>query len=360
MKKAKIISLTAAALLAVAPAVTNAMPVSAANNAQATTTANNSTSENPVITYNGKTYDSDQDISDIISGTSFGRVLQEDNINKYTNDLKAAFTATASSNDNTKLNVSVYTGDVNFNIAGKYPVKISAVNNAGKVTTLTFQIIVGSQGAGATYAVAQPQIKGNVGLFTIRDGKVIRNSYGSFVLHGGTIVATFGTVIIDGVSYTHLNSADSDIFVETKSVDGTYPESAITDNGQPKIVTKTLMHTALAYNADGHSTGKKYYAYRRLTLSVNTQNIQGSMYYLVQGTNDYVKVGNIDGTKRTLTHNAYIYATSTRRSSYTLLKKGTTITTYGSTYKFKNGKRYYRIEGATASNKRYVKAVNFE
>lgn len=82
MKKAKIISLTAAALLAVAPAVTNAMPVSAVNNAQATTTANNSTSENPVITYNGKTYDSDQDISDIISGTSFGRVLQEDNINK--------------------------------------------------------------------------------------------------------------------------------------------------------------------------------------------------------------------------------------------------------------------------------------
>ncbi|MCT3602521.1 hypothetical protein EFS28_04835 [Lactobacillus acidophilus] len=77
-------------------------------------------------------------------------------------------------------------------------------------------------------------------------------------------------------------------------------------------------------------------------------------------TNYYVKAGNIDGTKRTLTRNTYIYATSKRRASYTLLRKGTTVTTYGGTYKFKNGKRYYRIEGATASNKRYVKAVNFE
>lgn len=284
--------------------------------------------------------------------------MPEDNI-KFAQDLRNEFTAVASSTDNTKVNVTVYTGDVNWNIAGKYPVRIAAANSAGKVTALTFQVIVGSQGANATYAVAQPQVKGNVTLYTIRDGKVIHNSYGSFVLPGGTTVATFGTVEINGISYTHLNSPDSDIFVETKSVDGTYPESA-TENGQAKTVTKTLMHTAIAYDSDGHSTGKKYYAYRQLTLSAVKKNIKGSMYYNVQGTGDYIKVGNIDGTKRTLTRNAYIYATSKRRASYTLLRKGTTVTTYGGTYKFKNGKRYYRIEGATASNKRYVKAVNFE
>ncbi|GAA0194208.1 hypothetical protein GCM10008918_15330 [Lactobacillus kefiranofaciens subsp. kefiranofaciens] len=43
-----------------------------------------------------------------------------------------------------------------------------------------------------------------------------------------------------------------------------------------------------------------------------------------------------------------------------MLRKGDTITTYGGSYKFKNGKRYYRIEGATSTNKRYVKVVNFE
>lgn len=358
MKKTKIISLAAAALLAVAPVAVSVVPVSAADNTQATTT-NNENSENPVITYNGKKYDSDQDITDVMANTSFASVTADDNI-KFAQDLKNAFTAVSSAADSTKVNVNVYTGDVNWNIAGKYPVKISASNSAGKVTTLTFQVIVGTQGANATYAVAQPQVKGNVVLYTIRDSKVLHNSYGSFVLHGGTTVATFGTVEINGISYTHLNGPDSDIFVETKSVDGTYPESATENNGQAKTITKTLMHTAIAYDSDGHSTGKKYYAYRQLTFSAIKQNIKGSMYYNVQNTGDYIKVGNIDGTKRTLTRNAYIYATSTRRSSYTLLKKGTTITTYGGTYKFKNGKRYYRIEGATATNKRYVKAVNFE
>lgn len=357
-KSTHIINLATAALLAATPIVT-AVSVSAAD-MTATQTPNNESSGNPVITYNGKSYDSDQNITDLIANTSLGRVTPSTSA-KFVQDVKAAFSAIASSSDRSKVDVTVYTGDINYNIAGKYPVKVSAANQNNKVTTLTFNVVMGNQGANATYAVVRPQIKGNVGLFTIRDGKVLHNSYGSFVLANGTTVATFGTETINGVSYTRLNSADSDLFVETKSVDGTYPlASATTDNDQTKTVTKMLMHTAIAYNADGHSKGKKYYAYRHLVLNATKANIKGSMYYQVQGTSDYIKAGNIDGTERTLTHNAYIYATSTRRSSYTLLRKGTTITTYGGSYRFKNDKRYYRIEGATASNKRYVKVINFE
>ncbi|MFJ6923102.1 SLAP domain-containing protein [Lactobacillus gallinarum] len=64
--------------------------------------------------------------------------------------------------------------------------------------------------------------------------------------------------------------------------------------------------------------------------------------------------------KRTLKRNAYVYATSKRRADYTVLRKGRIITTYGGSYKFRNGKRYYQVAGATATNKRYVKVVNFK
>lgn len=356
-RKIKMISLAAAALLAVVPVVSPAV-VHAADTTSTTTTLN-SNAENPVITYNGKKYDSNQDITAAIANSSFSRVPLKGS-STFIQDVKNAFSATESSTDNSKVNIVVYTGDLYTNIAGKYPVRVLATNKAGKSTALTFQVIVGNQGANATYAVAKPQVRGNVTLYTIRDGKVIHNSYGSYVLDGGTTVATFGTVEINGISYTRLNGPDSDLFIETKSVDGTYPESATNEDGQAKTVTKTLMHTAIAYNSDGHSTGKKYYAYRQLTLSAVKKNIKGSMYYNVQGTGDYIKVGNIDGTKRTLTRNAYIYATSKRRADRTLLRKGDTITTYGGSYKFKNGKRHYRIEGAKSTNKRYVKVVNFE
>lgn len=124
------------------------------------------------------------------------------------------------------------------------------------------------------------------------------------------------------------------------------------------------MHTAILYNSEGKLLGKKYYSYRKISVLPDTVDINGSEYYklaLVANYDEaYIKASNIDGTKRTLKHNAYVYATSKRRADYTVLKKGQTITTYGGSYKFKNGKRYYRVAGATATNKRYVKVVNFK
>lgn len=120
--------------------------------------------------------------------------------------------------------------------------------------------------------------------------------------------------------------------------------------------TKQVMHTALAYDKNGKKTGVKYYSYRWLNFESKVKTIDGSKYYKVSGKNQYIKVGNIDGTKRELSHNSYVYATSNRRANRQVLKKGDTITTYGSSYKFKNGKRYYRIGGPS---KQYVKVVNF-
>ncbi len=60
------------------------------------------------------------------------------------------------------------------------------------------------------------------------------------------------------------------------------------------------------------------------------------------------------------TYNAYIYWSSYRRTPGTgKVYKGQTVTTYGAAYTFKNGKKYYRISGCSATNKRYIKQANF-
>lgn len=121
---------------------------------------------------------------------------------------------------------------------------------------------------------------------------------------------------------------------------------------------KAVMHTAIAYDKNGNSTGKKYYSYQYVTVESNPVKINGSLYYKVSGKDQYLKATNIDGVKRKITHNAYIYKTSNGRTSYMnrwKLYKGETVTTYGGSYKFKNGKRYFRVAGP---RKQYIKSYN--
>ncbi|WP_304599101.1 SLAP domain-containing protein, partial [Lactobacillus intestinalis] len=75
-------------------------------------------------------------------------------------------------------------------------------------------------------------------------------------------------------------------------------------------------------------------------------------YYKV-GDNQYVVVGNIDGTKRVLKKNAYVYNNKGRRVYVPTLRRGITVPTYGSSMTI-NGKKYYRI-----NKNRYVKVANF-
>ncbi|MGN1271721.1 MAG: SLAP domain-containing protein [Lactobacillus sp.] len=123
-------------------------------------------------------------------------------------------------------------------------------------------------------------------------------------------------------------------------------------------VRKTIMHTAIAYDKDGNSTGQKYYAYNSVMVDSTPVTIDGGQYYKISGKDQYIKITNIDGVKRKITHNTYIYRTSTGRTSYNgrwKLYKGETITTYGGSYKFKNGKHYFRVGGPS---KQYVKSYN--
>ena len=118
------------------------------------------------------------------------------------------------------------------------------------------------------------------------------------------------------------------------------------------------MHTAVAYDKDGNSTGVKYNAFSYARLLSTPVKIDGTIYYKVADKDQYLKATNIDGVTRRITHNTYIYSTSTRRTSYQnrwKLYRGQTITTYGGSYRFKNGKHYFRVGGPT---KQYVKSYN--
>jgi preprotein translocase subunit YajC len=126
--------------------------------------------------------------------------------------------------------------------------------------------------------------------------------------------------------------------------------------------SKTIMHNAYYYDKDAKRVGTdKLTRYNSVTVAMNTTTINGKAYYEViengKATGKFINADNIDGTKRTLKHNAYVYKSSKKRANKVTLKKGTEVTTYGGAYTFKNGKQYYKIGNNT--DKTYVKVANF-
>ena len=145
----------------------------------------------------------------------------------------------------------------------------------------------------------------------------------------------------------------------------TLPVTVTVPNGKVTTVpsqAKTIMHNAYYYDKDAKRVGTdKLTRYNSVNVAMSTTTIKGKAYYEViengKATGKFINADNIDGTKRTLKHNAYVYKTSKKRANKVVLKKGETVVTYGGTYTFKNGKQYYKIGDNT--HKTYVKSSNF-
>ena len=155
----------------------------------------------------------------------------------------------------------------------------------------------------------------------------------------------------------------------TSSINGltaTLPVTVNVENGVDTTVasqSKTIMHNAYFYDKDAKRVGTdKVTRYNTVIVATSTTTINGISYYEViengKATGKYINADNIDGTKRTLKHNAYVYKSSKKRANKVVLKKGTEVTTYGGSYKFKNGKKYYKIGADT--KKTYVRVENFD
>lgn len=122
---------------------------------------------------------------------------------------------------------------------------------------------------------------------------------------------------------------------------------------------KQVMRNSYTYNSAGQKQSTKTIkAGSSLTVYGNAVTIGKSKYYKY-GDNQYVKAGNIDGTTKTLTHNAYVYTIKgTRDWTSAKLIKGASQTTYGSQVTIK-GKKYYMIGFNAKGEAKYVKAGNF-
>lgn len=117
---------------------------------------------------------------------------------------------------------------------------------------------------------------------------------------------------------------------------------------------KMLMHNAYVYDGSGvRVKGVKTLKESTAIATYGTKTIKNKKYYKI-GDNQYVAAGNIDGTMRPLTHNAYVYNGSGNRDNETVYKKGQMLATYGSSFEIM-GKRYYRI-----GINQYVKVNNFK
>ena len=155
----------------------------------------------------------------------------------------------------------------------------------------------------------------------------------------------------------------------TSNVNGKSAELPVTftvaNVAEPTVAsqTKTIMHNAYYYKEDGttRANNDKAKRYESVTVAMSTKKIGDKNFYEVikdgKATGMYINADNIDGTERTLKHNAYVYKTSKKRANKVVLKKGDKVVTYGGTYTFKNGKQYYKIGNNT--DKTYVKASNF-
>lgn len=144
--------------------------------------------------------------------------------------------------------------------------------------------------------------------------------------------------------------------------------ASLTTNPAQAATKKTVMHAAIAYDKDGNPTKLKYIPYGTVAVDTKPVTINNSLFYKISDqdpafkasglSEGYIKITNIDGVKRKITHNTYIYRTSYGRTSYNgrwKLYKGETVTTYGGSYKFKNGKHYFRVGGP---QKQYIKSYN--
>ena len=260
-----------------------------------------------------------------------------------TKAIQNAFKTQVSKTDTTVMIPTVDASKVNTKVAGKYPVTVSATNADGKTTKVTFYLTVGVKGA--TYKTVQSD--GDVTVYKI-DGNTVTDS--KTTVKNGDQIAIFGDPIKVGEkTYARINSADSDLYVESKFVDGSYQPAA--------KETKKIMHNSYIYDKDHKRVGTKTLAaYTTVDVFGKASKLaDGSLVYRI-GDNQYVMADNIDGTSRTLSHNAYVYKTSKKRANRKVLKAGSQVTTFGSPYTFKNGKAYYRVGGPA---KQYVKVANF-
>nr|AAF65561.1 surface layer protein HAP50 [Lactobacillus acidophilus] len=268
-----------------------------------------------------------------------------------------SFSARQADGNNAGATVSVASNPVDTTNAGRfYTVTLTATNTSNKTSRYSYTVLIVSNGLQKVYANGAS----SVATYSIYGNQVSSNS--TTFKDGQEVYVGNTTRTINNVSYSKVSTkskADADqgnLWIQTSALTQTTPTTPSDSNAE----THTVMVDSRAYDKDGNYLGHMYYAYDNIDIVPTVVTINGKTYYKVANKDEYVSVTNITGHQRTLRHNAYIYWSSYRRTPGTgKMYRGQTVTTYGPAMRFKNGKKYYRIQGCRNNNKRYIKAANF-
>ena len=265
--------------------------------------------------------------------------------------------------------ISVQVSNVNaLDLSNANGVNFYNASNGSQVTKGSVNVTAGLNGRLNVSTVASEILK-NFAAYQVSNGKAVSQMPDQKAVVADVNAALkAANISVDNAGWFTAPTSFSVNVKATSSINGvdaTLPVTVNVANGKDTTVpsqSKTIMHNAYYYDKDATRVGTdKLTRYNSVTVAMNTTTINGKAYYEVvengKLSGKFINADNIDGTKRTLKHNAYVYKTSKKRANKVTLKKGTEVTTYGGTYTFKNGKQYYKIGNNT--DKTYVKASNF-
>ena len=309
-----------------------------------------------------------------------------------TDDILGAFEAKSQNDDKNSTKLEVKQSNLNTKVAGTYQVVLEATNDAGKSSQATVTVKVVPKKADdkkaddkkadnkkaddkkadnnknetntkPVQATVQYKTDGAIAVYRKDGNKMIKTG---LRIKNGAVLDTYGTVTVDGVSYSRVLSNTGVTYVMTKFLDGSYkPED---------LSTKTVMHAAWIYNKNGKRANMTSIgAYSKLDVFKDLRKV-GNTYVYKIGHNQYVKAGNLDGNPRKLTHNAYVYNSkghvitlkkthkvtkkikgrkvTVRQRIKALIKKGKKLTTFGGSFKIGKS-RFYRV-----GKGQYIKIAN--
>ena len=262
----------------------------------------------------------------------------------------------ADANSSTKAWINAdYSGDkVDLTKAGIYNVTVKATNAANKTTTETVPVIV-SDINGKVMTVVN-----NAPVYAINNG-VAEQATGLKTLPVGSQVKVFGSVVtakLNGqdTQFYRIVTPKANYFVRASDL----KDGVVSTPAQETTKNVTIMHISTIYDKNGKATHdaalRAYNSVSVVSDPVTLKDEKGKdagKFYKLAGQDRYIKVGNVDGTSRSLKHNSYVYKSTGKRANKKTLKKGSSVTTYGKSFMIA-GHQMYRI-----GKNQYVKKANF-
>ena len=248
-----------------------------------------------------------------------------------------------------RITFTTKSNNVDWTKPGLYSVEVTATNKAGKTTDLTIPVVVSDANGKVMTAINDAQV------YTESNGAMVQANLVNNEFNKGSQVYVFGNPVTkklngqDTQFYRVLNST-SNFWVKASDL----KDGVVTPAAQETTKTVTIMHIAAIYDKNGVAThDPALRAYDTYSVVSEPVTINGAKFYKLAGKDQYIKVGNVDGTSRTLKHNSYVYKSTGKRANKKTLKKGSSVTTYGKSFMIA-GHQMYRI-----GKNQYVKKANF-